>query len=120
MEDARDESIFASVKQKSTQEWSRRFEHGFSQIVDWFWSLDDVKNSERFARDFGSGHCRFHGLLLIGRSAALSEADRSRLRWRTERVVVNSHCVHCRSYDDVYEDLLWRIQHYEAASRLPE
>ncbi len=33
-EDASPESIF--VKRKATPEWSPRFEHGFSQLVDWF------------------------------------------------------------------------------------
>src|SRR5262249_26127632 len=72
LEDGRPNSIFARVGNKATREWSRRFDHGFSQLVDWFYSLDDLKKTDRFARDFGHGHIKFFGLLIIGRSAGLS------------------------------------------------
>ena len=52
LEDAKSDSIFKAVKGKTTKEWSTRFDHGFSQLVDWFSSLSDLKNTERFARDF--------------------------------------------------------------------
>ena len=52
--------------EKATREWGRRFEHGFSQLVDWFYLLDDMKNTQRRAQDFGYGETRFHGLLVIG------------------------------------------------------
>jgi hypothetical protein len=35
-------SIFTRRKPKSTKEWSRQFNHGFSQLVDWFYALDDL------------------------------------------------------------------------------
>src|SRR4051812_4286178 len=102
LESGTSDGIFANVKGKATKEWSRRFEHGFSQLVDWFLALDDQQNTQRFAQDFGHGDCRFHGFLLIGRSPALSEADASRLRWRTRKVVVNSHAISCLTFDDIY------------------
>jgi hypothetical protein len=55
-EDGKANSIFTKRPKKSTTEWSRRFEHGFSQLVDWFYSLDDFKKTERFANDSGHGH----------------------------------------------------------------
>jgi hypothetical protein len=58
-EDGKADSIFTTVPKKFTTEWSRRFEHGFSQLVDWFYSLDDFKKTERFANDFGHGHVTF-------------------------------------------------------------
>ncbi|MBI1904409.1 MAG: DUF4263 domain-containing protein [Planctomycetia bacterium] len=115
-EDATGDSIFCKPKGKSTKEWSKRFDHGFSQLVDWFFSLSDLRNTERFARDFGLRHCRFHGFLLIGRSQFLSDEERSRLRWRAERVVVDSHAVNCLTFDDVYRDLSWRLRHYSDPS----
>src|SRR5579863_879350 len=39
LEDATSDSVFTLVKGKSTKEWGRRLEHGFSQLVDWFYSL---------------------------------------------------------------------------------
>src|SRR5262249_51187392 len=82
LEDGRPGSIFTAVKNKSTKERSRRFDHGFSQLVDWFYALDDLKKTSRFAKDYGHGHVKFLGLLVIGRNAGLSEAERDRLRWR--------------------------------------
>jgi len=117
-EDGKPESIFTKFRRKSTTEWSRRFEHGFSQLVDWFYSLDDFKKTERFARNFGHGHITFFGLLILGRSAGLSESDRIRLKWRTEKVRVDSHTIECLTLDDLHQSLELRLSFYPQASRL--
>lgn len=101
-EDGRPDSIFKTVRGKSTAEWSHRFEHGFSQIVDWFTPLDDLKKTERFRKDFGPGHVRFSALLVIGRDAGLTDYDRYRLEWRTQKVRVDSHTVECVTFDSLY------------------
>jgi hypothetical protein len=119
-EDGKANSIFTKRPKKSTTEWSRRFEHGFSQLVDWFYSLDDFKKTEKFANDFGHGHITFVGLLILGRSAGVSESDRNRLKWRTEKVRVDSHTIECLTFDDLYQDLKWRIRFYTEASKLEE
>lgn len=119
-EDGRTNSIFTKVRNKSTREWSRRFEHGYSQLVDWFYSLDDFKKTDRFKRDFGQGHIKFFGLLVIGRSAAMSEAERSRLRWRTEKTKVDSHSIECLTFDDLYDSLAMRMSFYPQASKLED
>jgi hypothetical protein len=115
LEDSKPDSIFTRVPGKSTSEWGRRFEHGFSQLVDWFYALDDLKSSQRFARDFGHGHVQFFGILITGRSADLSEGDRNRLKWRSDRVSVNTHKVRCLTFDDVYALLSLRMGVYAAA-----
>lgn len=117
LEDGGLDSIFTTVKNKSTKEWGKRFEHGFSQLIDWFYSLDDLKKTARFAKDFGYGHVKFFGLLLIGRSRGTSQADRSRLKWRTEKVLVDSHCIHCLTFDELYEVLGQRMSYYPKASK---
>lgn len=117
LEDAGRDSVFATIKGKATKEWSRRFEHGFSQLVDWFYAIDDLKNTQGFAKDFGHGLVSFIGILIIGRSATLTEEERDRLRWRSGRVLVNSHYIHCLTFDELYRDLSWRISHYPEASR---
>ena len=105
-EDGRNNSIFSVPKNKSTTEWSRRFEHGFSQIVDWFTIMDDLKKTDRFQKDFGKNHIRFSALLIIGRDAGIAEPyDRSRLNWRTEKVRVDSHSVECITYDGLHEHM---------------
>ena len=50
-----------------------RFEHGFSQIIDWFTTLDDFKKTDKFEREFGKGHVTFTGLLVVGRDASVSD-----------------------------------------------
>ena len=42
-EDAKEESIFKKVKNKATSEYSTRFEHGYSQLKDWFYTLDTMQ-----------------------------------------------------------------------------
>ncbi len=117
LEDGCPDSIFTRVGKKATREWSRRFDHGFSQLVDWFYALDDLKKTDRFARDFGHGHIRFSGLLLIGRSAGVSESDRARLKWRAEKVRIDSHSIECLTFDDLYEYLRRRMSFYPEAPR---
>jgi hypothetical protein len=111
LEDARPNSVFNKAEGRATSEWGRRFEHGFGQLVDWFFSFDDHKNSAGFAKHFGYGHIDFFGMLLIGRSKDISEHERTRLRWRSDRVIVNTHKVFCLTYDDLYEALTndWRL-----------
>ena len=36
-EDGRSDSVFRKAGRKATREWSPRFEHGYGQIIDWFW-----------------------------------------------------------------------------------
>jgi len=115
LEEASPRGIFVTGR-RSAPEWSRRFEHGFSQLVDWFYALDDSKRTDKFANSFGYGHAKFHGLLVIGRSDDLSPRERNRLRWRGERVLVNSHPINCVTYDELHEDLSRRLDNYTAAA----
>jgi Domain of unknown function (DUF4263) len=110
-------SIFTAAGRKTTSEWSRRFDHGFSQLVDWFCALDDLKDTGKLAKVFGYGHVKFHGLLVIGRSSGLSDGDLRRLRWRSERVLINSHPVQCITYDQMHQDLSLQLYHYRYRQR---
>jgi hypothetical protein len=49
-------SIFRRQGQKATLEWSTCFEHGLSQIIDWFWKLDDMAHTDEFEARFGVFH----------------------------------------------------------------
>jgi hypothetical protein len=110
-EDGTNDSIFRTVGAKATQEWTPRFDHGFSQIVDWFSMIDDQKNTHDFREDFGHGHVSFTAMLIIGRKSGLTSQTSRRLRWRTERVRVDSHNVECVTFDQLYEDLARRIDY---------
>lgn len=103
-EDARPNSILHKTG-RFQKEWGRRFEHGFGQLIDWFFAFDDLKGSSAFAQHFGSPAAEFSGLLLIGRSAHLDDHDKRRFRWRSDRVSVNTHTVLCRTFDELAGDL---------------
>jgi hypothetical protein len=117
-EDGRADSIFKKQPHRGNPEWSSRFEHGFSQLTDWFYHLDDFQGTKGFSKTFGSGHIRFNGLLIIGRSASLDETKKSRLKWRTEKVLIDSHPINCITFDQLYEELQTRFTLYKAASKL--
>ena len=65
-ENANPHSIFKARKGKSKPEWASRFEHAFSQILDWMWKLEDMRSTTDFENVFGSRHAKFHGLIITG------------------------------------------------------
>ncbi len=115
-EDAMPTSIFKKNPNKTTPEWSGRFEHGFSQIIDWFWKLDDMKNTTAFQNQFGVGYIRYSGLLVLGRRTNLSRREQTRLKWRLEKVLVDSKPIICITFDELYDDLNHRLQNYRRYS----
>lgn len=105
-EDGRIQSIFKPSQNNNTKVWNSRFEHGFSQIIDWYTMLDDLKKTQRFKRDFGEGHIRFSAMLIIGRDSGLPDPyDRFRLEWRTDKVSVDSNQVICVTFDELYRHM---------------
>lgn len=117
-EDGRVDSIFRKQPNRSNPEWSARFEHGFGQLIDWFFSLDDFKKTHGFTKTFGYGHVSFTGLLIIGRSAGLDEMKRTRLRWRSDKVLIDSNRIICITFDNVAKILRQRYPSYRAT--IPE
>src|SRR5262249_44514714 len=111
-------AVLERVGKKSTKEWSKDFEHGFSQVVDWFCHLDDFKKTDRIHRNFGYGHIDYEGLLLIGRNEGLDADVLRRLRWRTHNVIVNSLPVVCMTYDDLYKEQKEGYERYSAAFKV--
>ncbi|WP_406698460.1 Shedu anti-phage system protein SduA domain-containing protein [Singulisphaera sp. Ch08] len=117
-EDGGPDSIFKKQPNRPNPEWNARFEHGFSQLTDWFFNLDDYKKSHGFTKTFGYGHVSFTGLLVVGRSASLDDMKRTRLRWRSNKVLIDSNAVICVTFDDVYEIHRKRYAQYKAAASL--
>jgi hypothetical protein len=115
-EDGKPDNIFKRSAKRSMTHWSPRFEHGFSQLVDWFCLLDDFKKTDRFAKEFGHGYIRLSTLLILGRNSGLSEYDRHRLKWRADKVRIDSHSVECLTFDDLYNDLKTRLDVFPVAS----
>lgn len=102
-EDAAPDSIFVQ-RGRETPVWSRRLEHGFSQLVDWFWKLDDARGSVEFQHRFGSGSPSVMGILIVGRDG-LGSRERQRMQWRSEKVIVDSRQIICLTYDQLLSDL---------------
>ncbi len=115
-EDGNQNTIFKNQPKRKNPEWSARFEHAFSQLTDWFYNLHDFRNTNGFENTFGTGHISFIGLIVMGRSAGLDDSKRNRLRWRTERVLIDSHPVSCITFDELHTRLQNRIALYRAAS----
>lgn len=109
-ENGQKNSIFKKGKRQNAPEWSRRFEEGYSQIIDWFWKLDDIKNTSEVRRDFGSNSFTAHGILVIGRTQYLSDTDKERLKWRSNKVVVDSHIITCLTFDMLYNDMKDKLE----------
>jgi hypothetical protein len=119
-EDARPNSVLHKTTGRATKEWGRRLEHGFGQLLDWFFAFDDLKHSTTFAKHFGSASAEFSGLLVIGRSSHLDEHDTRRLLWRSNRVAVNTHKVLCRTFDELASDLEKQSAMYTFVPPRPE
>jgi hypothetical protein len=118
LEDASPNSVFTKVAGKMTREWSKRFDHGYSQLIDWFSCLDDYRQTDKFRDEFGPGYVVFDGLLVVGRSAGMTEGDRRRLRWRSSNVVVHSKTITCVTFDDLHQDLQRRLALYTQSAKL--
>jgi hypothetical protein len=107
-EDAQQNSIFKKKPGKHTSEWSPRFEQGFFQLVDWFYQLDDMKQTSNFREKFGSNP-EFYGLLVIGRNQFLTQSERRRLDWISGNVLIGSSKLYCKTFDDLYEDMKYKL-----------
>ena len=109
-EDAANDSVFRKKGTKATLEWSDRFDHGCSQIIDWLLRLENQKNTQPYLRRFGVGEVQYVGLLVIGRDRFLTDPSlRQRLTWRSEQVVVCSRKLHCITFDKLYRDMDLRL-----------
>jgi len=118
-EDAKAQSIFKiknDGKTTTTYEWSPKFEHGFSQVVDWHYRMDDLERSNKYSEHFGCDHVEFVGILVVGRKKFLDEAGgEKRLWWRKNRTAINSKQLNCMTFDQLYSELLGRYDTLTAA-----
>jgi hypothetical protein len=85
-------------------------------MVDWFYNLEDFKNTQRFGTTFGPGHTNFTGLLVIGRSASLDEANKNRLKWRADTILIGRHKVSCLTFDELHAALRRKFYLYHAVT----
>lgn len=116
-EDATPNSLFVKRGRKTTREWSSRLEHGFGQIIDWFYKLDDRRKSDDFADRFGMRSIDVSGTLIVGRDQHIDTGERFRLEWRRQHVIVNSKHIKCITYDELLSDLRNRIDIFADAAQ---
>jgi Domain of unknown function (DUF4263) len=91
--------------------WSGRFEHGFSQLVDWAWRLaEEGGKSTAYQAIFGKPDATIHFLMIAGRDADLSDNDHARLRWRAKNCAFGAYRMTCLTFDGVLETLRRRLQ----------
>lgn len=113
-EDASENSIFKRNGKKATLEWATRFEHGYSQIMDWLWKIDDLKRTETLDIKFGGRIQNHHGMLIIGRDEFVEDDCKSRLKWRVENTRIASKSIICLTYDELYRTLDEKIKYLYA------
>lgn len=101
-EDAKEKSIFERNGKKATLDWAKRFEHGFSQLVDWFWKMDCCKSDPSFILQYGINP-EFIGLLIIGRTSYLSSIEEHRVKWRQHNISIGGKLIHIFTYDMILD-----------------
>ncbi len=83
-------------------------------MVDYY-KLQVMTDTPDMETRFGKRSIRYTGVLIIGRDQHFQAGERLRLEWRQERVVINSKHIVCVTYDQLLEDLLFRLDKYTAA-----
>jgi hypothetical protein len=111
-EDAKEFSVFKKPSGRSTPDWANRVEHGISQVIDWFWKLSDFRQTQDFENRFGTRKIRAHGLVVVGRSGDMSPREREKLKWRQESVLCDSKHIEITTFDDLLDDLEFRLEQY--------
>ncbi len=115
-EDGRHNSLFRH-RSRLAPEWSPRFEHGYSQLMDWFWLLRDQAGSQSMEALFGSRDITYDGILVVGRDRFLGPTERQRLEWRREHVVVESKRILCVTFDELAQDVADKLREIELYAR---
>lgn len=106
-------SLFRKNRNKETLEWSPNFEAGFSQLVDWFWILDDMKQTGKYKTNFHPNKdipAVIWPMLIAGRGTEFNYEEKRRLRWRLDKVQLDGKPVLSLTYDSLCQQLDERIR----------
>jgi len=116
-EDANQGSVFEKRGAKATREWGRRFDHGYSQIIDWMHKLGGREvSSDNLAR-FGSYAITYEAVLVIGRDLHQDAAETQRLAWRSDKVSVDQKKVLCMTFDQLLSQFDTRMTFFEVVAK---
>jgi hypothetical protein len=110
-EPALEYSVFKKLQpKKSMRHWSPRFEHGFSQLVDWAWRISsEGVSSAAFRRIFSDDNPAIHLLIVVGRDADLGKDDLTRLRWRANHTTLGQFKMSCFTFDGILQSIRRRL-----------
>jgi hypothetical protein len=108
-EDAAETSLFRRQEGRKNSHWGMRVEHAVSQVIDWLFRISSEGASDRMERDFGARHITPMGLVVVGRSAEVSDYDRNRLDWRSKHSIVGGARLAIVTYDDLLAWLDGRV-----------
>lgn len=114
-EDAKENSIFKmksgqSDSSNTSYEWSPRYEHGLSQVIDWYYRMDDYERTNKFEEYFGHNQVNYTGLLVIGRDQFLQQSGlMKRFLWRSNKTIINSKPLHCITFDKLLEESMEKL-----------
>lgn len=110
-ENAAIKSVFQTQGEKATREWGKRFDHGYSQTIDWAHKLDDLRRTNSLLARFDQHHITYEMILVVGRDKHLLDAgEKQRLNWRSENVLVGNKKVRCMTFDRLLSQLKVRFQ----------
>jgi hypothetical protein len=102
-EGAKKNSLFKS-KPKNYPKYSDQLECGYSQIIDWFFKIDEIKNTSSIKRRFAGDYPRVNAVLIIGRSQFIgTDLERNRFNWRRDNTLIGAKSVNCLTYDELLE-----------------
>lgn len=123
-EDATEDSIF-KLKSKNpdsantSYEWSSRYEHGLSQVIDWYYRMDDYERTNKFEEYFGHRQINYVGLLVIGRDKFIQQSGlMQRFRWRSSKTIINSKSLHCMTFDQLLEESMEKLSTLKLSDQL--
>ncbi|MEZ8379389.1 Shedu immune nuclease family protein [Vibrio splendidus] len=107
-EEAKLNSIFKSKPaQTSTRyDWSNTFEHGVSQVTDWFYLLSENYGTDLMENEFGCRKIKYQGVVVAGRDKGIpTKEQQNRLDWRIENTVINSKHIQFFTFDSLYKEM---------------
>jgi hypothetical protein len=98
-EDGSENGLFGKARTAQMRNWSTRFEHGFGQLVDWEWALNDGKTSAVLQNNLGGGTFAAEYLLVCGRDHFMEGTEKERLFYRAQKVLLDGKPATCMTYD---------------------
>ena len=92
-------SLFGPGGTALMRDWSKELEHGFGQLVDWAWQVNDAPGLTTLQSAFGCNIAGAVSLLVCGRDAHMDIAERKRFDYRATKVAIQGMITTVLTYD---------------------